>query len=237
MLGDKDDFSLGAIILSFPAVPRNTARITCVHQLPAGTPRLRLHLLQRGCSLPGRWGCRVLLWPPLHGRPTLPQRMPSPTGTLRCWSGTSPQPGGVKLTKALDLFFSYYGQYIKGIYLRKCLSCQSFPMSSILNTPCNYWYYPGKYSPWSFLHWEPWLYLSASPHYNYHQAIFIAILLLFMVLYALQKSIWHMLKLQHQRQISAGPSPPVVHLFLQHLHWSVLAPQPGVLARGICRPC
>lgn len=164
---------------------------------PGGSP-VSISSLQEprgwGCSSPSRAAPSpgadgVLLWPPLPGRPTLPQRMPSPTGTLRCWPGTSPQPGGVRLTKALDLFFRYYGQYIKGIYLRKCLSCQSFPMSPILNTPYYYWYYPGKYSPWSFLHWEPWLYLSASPHYNYHQAIFIAILLLFMIFYALQKSI------------------------------------------------
>lgn len=43
-----------------------------------------------------------------------------------------------RINQRFGLVFSYYGQYIKGIYLRKCLSCQSFPMSSILNTPYNY---------------------------------------------------------------------------------------------------
>lgn len=57
-----------------------------------------------------------------------------------------------RINQCFGLVFGYYGQYIKGIYLRKCLSCQSFPISSILNTPYNYWYYPGKFSPWSFLH-------------------------------------------------------------------------------------
>lgn len=43
-----------------------------------------------------------------------------------------------QINQRFGLVFGYYGQYIKGIYLRKCLSCQSFPMSSILNTPYNY---------------------------------------------------------------------------------------------------
>lgn len=66
----------------------------------------------------------------------------------RCSAGGDPAPAwSTWINQCFGLVFSYYGQYIKGIYLRKCLSCQSFPKSSILNTPYNYRYYPGKFSP------------------------------------------------------------------------------------------
>ena len=149
-------FFLGPTIRSLPPTPSGQEDAsasaegwTAAEGLPRRTPP--------GAALcPGAGAAGAPLWPHPHRDRTL--QVPRPCRRFRhpgdsaapAWSRSSAWRSWIN--QCLGLVFGYYGQYIKGIYLRKCLSCQSFPMSSILNTPYNYWYYPGKFSPWSFLH-------------------------------------------------------------------------------------
>lgn len=115
-------------------------------QPPAGLPSGAAGT-RRGCSPPrALHGAALLPRCEAAGAPLCPPRQAPQRA-----EGTEPPPADSavlarypssakrsQINQRFGLVFDYYGQYIKGIYLRSCLSCQSFPMSSILNTPYNY---------------------------------------------------------------------------------------------------